>query len=74
MLQQRSKWLQEKKNLKIGDIVLVVDPNAPRGNWNLGKITNVKVSGDGLVRSAELFCKGKIILRPITKLVNLEII
>ena len=30
-LQQRQKWIREKDNLKIRDVVLVVDNNSPRG-------------------------------------------
>ncbi|KAG1713967.1 RNA-directed DNA polymerase from mobile element jockey [Nymphon striatum] len=74
LLQQRSKWWQKTNNQKIGDIVLVVDPNAARADWKLGKVTAVKFSEDGLVRSVEVLCHGKIITRPITKLVNLEIV
>ncbi|KAG1650917.1 Hydroxysteroid dehydrogenase-like protein 2 [Nymphon striatum] len=74
LLQQRSKWWQKTNNQKIGDIVLVVDPNAARADWKLGKVTSVKFSEDGLVRSVEVLCHGKIITRPITKLVNLEIV
>lgn len=27
------KWQQEKRNLQVGDLVLVVDPDSPRGLW-----------------------------------------
>ncbi|KAG1656803.1 Hydroxysteroid dehydrogenase-like protein 2 [Nymphon striatum] len=56
LLQQRSKWWQKTNNQKIGDIVLVVDPNAARADWKLGKVTAVKFSEDGLVRSVEVLC------------------
>ena len=37
-LQQRHKWVREKGNLAIGDLVLVVDDNSPRGRWLLGRV------------------------------------
>ncbi|CAB4038030.1 Hypothetical predicted protein [Paramuricea clavata] len=44
------KWLDREENLKEGNIVLVVDPDTPRRNWNVGRIVGVNPSGDGLVR------------------------
>ena len=41
-------------NLKVGDVVLVKDENLPRSQWNLGRVTIVFPSDDGLVRSVEL--------------------
>ncbi|XP_022795745.1 uncharacterized protein LOC111334309 [Stylophora pistillata] len=35
-LNTREKWREAKENLKVGDVVLVVDQNAPRGQWHLG--------------------------------------
>ena len=32
-LNTRKKWREAKDNLKVGDVVLVVDQNAPRGQW-----------------------------------------
>ncbi|XP_033222755.1 uncharacterized protein LOC117176610 [Belonocnema kinseyi] len=42
MLQQRNKWTIPKRNYKIGDIVLIVDPSLIKhGTWPLGRITDV---------------------------------
>lgn len=71
-LNQRQKWFSEKANLCKGDIVLVVDANAPRGQWPLGKVVSVNVSRDGFVRSARVQTKLTQLVRPITKLVHLE--
>ena len=70
-LQSRSKWASAKENLKINDVVLVIDENTPRGQWPLGLVTNVEESSDGLVRAAEVRSNGKIKRRPVTKLVFL---
>ena len=43
-----------KDNLKINDVVLVVDEDSPRGQWPLGLVVNVETSSDGLVRAAEV--------------------
>lgn len=45
LLQEQQKWIGLKRRLKIGDIVLVVDPFLPRNSWILGKITKVMPEG-----------------------------
>ena len=72
IFQKRQKWLGIKSNLKVGDLVLVMDENAPRGLWPLGLIQEVSVGRDGLVRSARLKTVTSVLSRPITKLVSLE--
>ena len=71
-LQSRNKWTTAKENLKINDVVLVIDEDSPRGQWPLGLVINVKSSSDGLVRAADVRFNGKIKRRPVTKLVFLE--
>ena len=48
-LQHRRKWTREREDFKVGDIVLVVDPNAARGHWPLGRIIEVFSGNDGHV-------------------------
>ena len=71
-LQRRAKWLEPKRNLKVGDLVLLVDESTPRGLWPMGRIMNVKESGDFKVRSAEVKTRTTVLKRPITKIVLLE--
>ena len=71
-LNRRQKWLQERPNLKVGDLVLVMDENAPRGRWPLGKVDDVNVGRDGLVRSVRLSTQSSQLVRPISKIVFLE--
>ena len=71
-LQCRSKWLKTQRNMKAGDIVLIVDENTPRGQWPLGIVTNVKPGRDGLVRSVQVRVGHSTKVRPITKLCLLE--
>jgi transposase InsO family protein len=67
-LQKRQKWLQPNRNLKVGDIVLIVDNTAPRNSWPMGRVEQVNVGSQGHVRSASVKTKSAILTRPITKL------
>ena len=71
--QIRQKWCRDKPNVKIGDVVLLVDENSPRGVWPLGLIIDVRKSADDRVRSVRLRTKnGHELVRPVTKVVPLE--
>ena len=41
LLQRRQKWTTIRKNLAVGDIVLVTAENAPRNSWSLGRVVEV---------------------------------
>ena len=72
-LNRRQKWLEKKPNLGVGDVVLIMDENVPRGAWPLGRVVDVNVGRDGLVRSVRLRTKTTYLVQwPITKLVVLE--
>ena len=71
-LQKRMKWTREKKSVKKGDLVLVIDENSPRKQWPMALIVETRESRDGLVRSVKLRSKGTCITRPVTKIVPLE--
>lgn len=68
LLQERQRWNEKKRSLTPGDIVVIMDPSAPRGSWPLGKILEVFPDKQGLVRSVKLQTKNNIIERPVTKL------
>ena len=70
-LQERRKWATEHENIELGSIVLVVDDDAPRCKWTLGRVTEVRPSSDGLVRRVSVRTKGGTYDRPIQKLVRL---
>ena len=53
-LNPTTKWHKEKKNLKVGDIVIVVSPDSPRAHWPLAKVTQVFPGKDGKVRVAQV--------------------
>lgn len=71
-LQKRQKWLDKSRNLKISDLVLVMDENVPRWLWPLGSVVDVKCGRDGLVRTVHVKTKSSVLVRPVTKIVLLE--
>ena len=73
MLQERMKWRSFRRNLSVGDIVLVVDDSSPRCLWPLGRVLEVFPNKhDGCVRVARVKTKSGSLLRPISKLCLLE--
>ena len=71
-LQKRTKWFFQKRNVMIGDLVLISDENTPRYLWPLAIVTETNKGRDGLVRSVKLRTRSKELVRPITKIVFLE--
>lgn len=65
----RSKWKTDQRNAAIDDVVLVRADNVPPTQWPMGRVTAVYPGPDGLVRSVDVFMKGKTYRRPIVKLV-----
>lgn len=72
-LLERKKWNTAQPNLKVGDIVILVDKHLPRCCWLLGIITNVFPGKDGYVRTAEVRTKTGTLKRPVNKLCQLNI-
>lgn len=53
-LQMRHKWTSVHRDIKQGDLVLLVDYSAPRNNWKKGIVINVFPSQDGHNRCVEV--------------------
>ncbi|XP_067944945.1 uncharacterized protein [Watersipora subatra] len=83
-IETRSKWQHPQPNLKMGDVVLIIDENQPRNFWSTGKIVALHFRADSRVRKAtvmlatpDLDAKGKpidnrrVIDRPVQKLILL---
>lgn len=70
-LQLRHKWRKSTDNATVGQIVMIIDSNLPRGLRLVGTITKVFPGTDGVVRAAEVKVKDSIYVRPVTKLVVL---
>lgn len=67
-LQHRPKWSKHCQNLKIGELVVLKEDNAPPLSWNLARIIELKPGKDGKVRLVKLRCKNGEYYRSITKL------
>ena len=53
-LQGRSKWTSSRRNLQIGDVVIVKDEHKPRNCWSLAQVVGTYPSKDGLVRNVKV--------------------
>ena len=71
-LQMRQKWTRERLSINVNDIVLVSDEITPRGEWPLGRIEEVIQGRDGLIRAVRVRVRGKVLVRPISRLCLLE--
>ncbi|XP_008182033.1 uncharacterized protein LOC103309131 [Acyrthosiphon pisum] len=70
-LQERVKWTDRVPNLKVNDMVVVVDNQAPPLSWRLGRIMELVPGPDGTVRVASVLTPQGRITRPVVKLVVL---
>ena len=64
----RKKWNAHKRNVKVNDIVMMVDSNVVRGNWIIGRIINVHPGKDGKVRNVTVKTQTGQYARPINKI------
>ena len=53
-LQVRQKWNRPRRDMKIGDVVIVSDENLPRCKWLLGRIAETYPDPDGHVRKVKI--------------------
>ena len=51
------KWHVERRNVMIGDVVLLQDSNVVRGEWKMGIISEITASKDGLIRRVNVTYK-----------------
>ena len=72
-LQKRSKWLTIERNVKEGDLVLLIDSNPLRNQWSRGRIIKTFPDKDGLVRRVEVRTpERKTLIRDIRHICLLE--
>jgi hypothetical protein len=69
---ERKKWLRRLPNLAVNDIVLIINPDSPRGHWPIGRVLETIMSQDGVVRAARVKTSTGEYLRPAAKLCLLE--
>lgn len=70
-LQQRPKWNSPRRNLAVGDVVLVKDDHSPRNIWPMGRVIKTEPDKNGFVRSVQLKTQTSELRRPVDKVVLL---
>ncbi|XP_075157748.1 uncharacterized protein LOC142231014 [Haematobia irritans] len=73
-LHKRYKWKNSSPNLKIGDLVAVMDDMLPPNDWRLGRIVDTHRGSDDNIRVADVRIASGIITRPIVKLCYLPLL
>ena len=68
----RKKWLHDKQTVQENDLVILVDKNLPRGQWELGRITQTFPGDDGRVRAVRVKTAKNLYTRPVAKVCVLE--
>ncbi|KFM59639.1 hypothetical protein X975_06401, partial [Stegodyphus mimosarum] len=69
----RKKWKDTQPNMKIGDIVLLLDDGHLPGSWPVGQVVELHHVTGGLVRVATIKPKNSLFKRNIHKLASLLI-
>ncbi|XP_052412579.1 uncharacterized protein LOC127957915 [Carassius gibelio] len=70
-MQGRQKWTAEGRELTVGQVVLVADPQLPRSLWPVGTITETLPGADGRIRVVRVQVKDKTYTRPVVRLIPL---
>ena len=74
-MQARKKWHQDKRNVSVGDVVLLKNVETHRNQWPLGRVIKTFPGKDNLVRKVEVRVrkddKMTSYIRPVTELVIL---
>lgn len=68
----RKKWHRERRDVRVGEVVLVISPDTSRGNWPLGRVVEVYPGYDGRVRVAKLQVGQGTLVRSVSKQSPLE--
>ena len=71
-LHLRQKWLKPKRNLKTGDLVLLLSDGLTYKEWPLGLVVDTKMDDDGFVREATIKTSKGLFRKDIRKLCLLE--
>ena len=64
----RNKWFRKRENVKIGDLVLELNPHRKRLQWEMAPIVDTYPGEDGLVRKVRMRTQNGEYDRPIHKL------
>lgn len=71
-LQERQRWIGVKRNLVVGDLVIIMDSTAPRNSWPTGRVIQTFPDRRGFVRQVRIKTKTSCLERPITKVCLLQ--
>lgn len=72
-LQQRTKWRLAHANLRVGQLILLKQPNLPPTKWLLGRIEKCFPGHDGKVRVIQIKTAKSSFVRPVTEVALLPI-
>ena len=73
LLHSRSKWRRTHDNLKINDLVILVEDCKDRNQWKMGRVVGT-TNSDGHVRKAEIMRPdGKVVQRDRVKIIKMEL-
>ena len=72
-LTRRTRWHRCEENLKVGDVVVVVDDKLPRGCWPKGMVQSTHPGKDGVVRVVDVKTASGIFRRPVVKVAKLDV-
>ena len=72
LLQERQKWLKQRRNFKVGDLVIMKDANLPRGQWPKALVQETFPDSDGVVRQVLVKGATGVFRRDVRKLCLLE--
>ena len=72
LLRTRTKWPEPRRNVAVGDVVMIMYHPLPRDHWKLGRVEEIKPGDDGRVRVVRLRTQGGELTRPVSKLCLLE--
>ncbi|XP_029967500.1 uncharacterized protein LOC115402944 [Salarias fasciatus] len=50
----RQQWHTSKRNVQVGDVVIIKEENIPRNEWKLAKVIEANKDDDGLVRKVKI--------------------
>ena len=67
-LLHRQKWFGARENMKVDDVVLLVESQQQRSKWVLGRVIEAYPNKGGLARTVSVKTQHGTMKRPITKL------
>lgn len=70
-LQQRPKWVSQKRNVVKGELVILKEDNIPPSQWKLARVVDTHAGADELIRVVTLKTPTAILKRPIVKICQL---